>query len=84
LERIGHTLIVFSYLTHPTVNQNFADICNGIRQEFGRAEQAWIARGNTVSDIVKYWDVWIRNHQRNTVTKTLTYIDLQGAELEAY
>jgi hypothetical protein len=82
LKKIRQTLNVFSYLSQPTVNKYFAEICNLIRKEFDRAEQAWVADGNLASGIVDYWDVWIRNHQRYMGTKGLKFIDDQADKLE--
>ncbi|KAF4332668.1 bacteriodes thetaiotaomicron symbiotic chitinase [Fusarium beomiforme] len=84
LKKIRQTLNVFSYLSHTTVNQYFAEICNLIRKEFDRAEQVWVADGNKASGIVDYWDAWIRNHQRYMVTKGLKFIDDQADRLERY
>jgi hypothetical protein len=85
LMKIRHTINIFSYLSFQSYHQpNFADICNSIRTEFGRAEQAWVAKGNTASGIVNYWDAWIRNHQRNMGVKPLNFIDDQAGKIGTY
>ncbi|KAM0187198.1 hypothetical protein ACHAPQ_011627 [Fusarium lateritium] len=84
LMKIRHTLNVFSYLSNTIVNTNFAEICNLIRTEFGRAEAAWVKKGNKASGIVKYWDAWIRSHQKAMAARGIKFIDDQVDTLEKY
>ena len=84
LMKIRHTLNVFSYLSNTIVDTNFAEICNSIRTEFGRAEAAWVKKGNKASGIVRYWDAWIRSHQRAMAARAIEFIDDQVDTLEQF
>ena len=84
LKKIRHALNVFSYLADRKVNKYFVEICNMIRNELKRADDAWVADKNPSSGIVKYWDKWIRNHQNYMVNKADKFIDDQADILERY
>lgn len=85
---------VFSYLKHPTVNKYWAEICNLVRNEFKRADEAWMknhdekdpAKRKTrpSTKIVDYWDKWVRNQQNHMVTKGKDFATGQLSSLEDY
>ncbi|KAJ5169770.1 uncharacterized protein N7500_002553 [Penicillium coprophilum] len=75
LVMLREPLTILAYLNHPVINTHRMNTVNLVREEWGRADDAWEATGQPMEYVQDWWDEWFRDRLKYMAAEVRKWVE---------
>ena len=75
---------LFNYLNAPPVHASLVKVSKDVFDELARANDSWVAQGNTSTGVARYWREWIKRYLEKIAEFSKDWAEMSAEESRTF